>query len=377
MFTPSGARPAVKLAIIRSTSIGDVVLASACIDLLNRLSAPVELYWVGRNPALQLIEKAFPSVKPILVNSDKSNYIDDIVSSLKDVHIIVDLQMSIRSRAICRALNKAHGVRVFTRRKNSLKRGQMVVAARLRGRRSPLPSEYAESELLQHKMMSYALRQALRSYLPVEDLDNIKSYKPKPILPCDHEDETKSWQKELKFGTWLAVAPGASYETKRAPQELFVDVIQRCQLLLDKSGLQAKDVGLLFVGNDDDREIALSIIDKAAWPGPTLNLSGKLSLWESTLAIKECSLVLSNDSSLCHIGEAVGVPSAVLFGPTVEAFGFPPWRNNSQAFSAPLGCRPCSKHGKADCRYGDKLCFKMLPAQDIAQFIFKTLDVVS
>ena len=374
MFTPSGTPPAVKLAIIRSTSIGDVVLASACIDLLNQLSAPVELYWVGRDPALQLIEKAFPQVKTVPIDTSRANYLDDLVDAIKSVHIVVDLQMSIRSRSICRALQKSHDVRVFSRRKNSLKRGQMVVAARLRGRRSALPAEYSSSELLQHQMMSRALKQALISYLPVELLDNIKSYEPVPQLTTDHDEGNRSWQKELKFGKWLAVAPGASYESKRAPKDLFIDIISQLKHKIEGSPSDPSEFGLLFVGNEDDRKTAVAILDKLSWAGPTLNLSGKLSLWESALAIKECDLVLSNDSSLCHIGEAVGVPSAVLFGPTVEAFGFPPWRAKSRAFSAPLGCRPCSKHGKSDCRYGDKLCFKLLSSRDVSQFVFEALS---
>ena len=109
---------------------------------------------------------------------------------------------------------------------------------------------------------------------------------------------------------------------------------------------------------------------------PVLNLAGKLTLWESSLAIKESAIILSNDSSLCHIGEAVGTRSAVLFGPTVESFGFAPRHPESQAFSAPLGCRPCSKHGKAECRYGDKLCFSLIPAAEVAGFIFKGVQSV-
>lgn len=373
MFTPSSTPPVVKLAIIRSTSIGDVVLASACIDLLNKLSAPVELYWVGRSPALQLIEKAFPEVKTVAVDSNLPNYADEVIEAIKSVHIVVDLQMSIRSRAICRTLQKSYGIRTFNRRKNSLKRGQMVVAARLRGRRSALPEEYQQSEMLQHDMMSNALRQALSSYLPVETLDEIKSYKPQPVLPTDHDQTSRSWQKELKFGVWLAIAPGASFESKRAPESLFLDTLNKLSKLLKEASYNGTELSLLFVGNEDDRVTALSILDKLGWKGPTLNLAGKLSLWESALAIKETKLVMSNDSSLCHIGEAVGVPSAVLFGPTVESFGFPPWRPESRAFSAPLGCRPCSKHGKSDCRYGDKLCFSLLRSNDIAEYLFKTL----
>ncbi|SMF67102.1 glycosyltransferase family 9 protein [Pseudobacteriovorax antillogorgiicola] len=374
MLNPSPTPPAVKVAIFRSTSIGDVVLATACIDLLGSLSAPVELTWIGRSPSLQLIASAYPGVKTVEVNPEQSNYVEEVVEAVKGVHLVVDLQMSIRSRAICRSIQKTYGIQIFNCHKKSLKRGQMVVAARLRGRRNSLPTDYQKAEKYQYDMMSTALRLALRSHLPVELYDGIKSYQARPKLPTSHDDGQRPWQKELKFGHWIAIAPGASHEAKRAPEDLFVDILNYLRHHLESDGLAEKSLGLLFVGNEDDRGRALTIVDKLRWKAPVLNLAGKLSLWESALAIKECSIILSNDSSLCHIGEALDVPSAVLFGPTVEAFGFPPWQASSRAFSAPLGCRPCSKHGKADCRFGDKLCFSLLPAADIASHVYDVIQ---
>lgn len=371
MLTPIPTPPPVKLAIFRSTSIGDVVLATVCIDLLSKLSATVELIWIGRSPALPLLAAAFPALKTFEVDTDDPNYTRDLIEAVKHVHMVVDLQMSLRSRSLCRTLHKTYNIPIYNLRKNSLKRGQMVVSARLRGRRTPLPESYRRPEYLQYEAMKETLLRALEIHLPVDIFDSVKHAEAYPRLDTKHEEGQRTWQKELKFGRWLALAPGASYEAKRAPEELFIEVLNHLNYLLQDC--DAQQLGLLFVGNEEDRVRALSIANQIQWSSPVLNLAGKLSLWESALAIRETRLILSNDSSLCHIGEAVGVPSAVLFGPTVEAFGFPPWRKESLAFSSPLGCRPCSKHGKVDCRYGDKLCFKLLPARVIAKQIFEKL----
>jgi ADP-heptose:LPS heptosyltransferase len=128
---------------------------------------------------------------------------------------------------------------------------------------------------------------------------------------------------------------------------------------------------LLFLGDESDRKVALELGDLISWPHATLNLAGKLSLWESALALKEADVLLSNDSSLAHISEAVDTPAAVLFGPTIEAFGFSPRMRTSKAFSTTIGCRPCSKHGKTPCRYSDQACFTGLDSKSIAEFLIE------
>lgn len=370
LLTPAAEPPALRFAILRVSSIGDVVLATACLDLVRVLSMPIHITWVGRNPSLDLIAKAYPNITTIDANPENPSYVNKVVEALQDMHFVLDLQMSIRSRSICRMLSKV-GVSTFTCDKNSLRRGQAVVAARLRGRRSSLPESYQAMPRFQFDMMVDALKKAIRSHLPVEQYDGIAGFNPRPKLPTSHDEGELAWQKELKFGKWLAIAPGASYETKIAPEEFFLEVLS----VLNSNYQGVEQLGLVFVGSEADRSKAISIIDKSLWRGGVLNLAGKLSLWESCLAIKEAKTIFSNDSSLCHIAEAVGVPSLVVFGPTIEAFGFAPWRSDSQAFSSPLGCRPCSKHGKADCRYKDKLCFKLVSPEIFASKAASLLEL--
>ena len=97
-----------------------------------------------------------------------------------------------------------------------------------------------------------------------------------------------------------------------------------------------------------------------------LNFVGQTSIMETAHILSQCNVLLSNDSSLAHLSEAVDTPTAVLFGPTIESFGFAPRMEISQAFSANLGCRPCSKHGKVACRYQDKACFTSINTASVA-----------
>lgn len=373
MLTPSSSAPTLRIAIYRTSSFGDVVLATACLDLLERLPVPTEITWIGRGAALDMIAQSWPTVKRREVaRTDTVIDLQRAVDSLSNVHLFIDLQCNLRSRWLARQLKSAHGVPYFAADKAQLTRSRLIVSARVRGRRRPLPDEVRAVAKHQFEMMCDALRRGLRHHLPVEMRDGIEAAV-RPRLPIPDSFETP-WRKELRFGAWLGVAPGAAHPTKQAPFEQMLEVVERVKRLAADAGPRVpQPLGLVFFGDNHDRQVAMKIQDRAQWPGPVLNLAGRLSLWETAVALSETSCLLSNDSSLGHIAEAVDTPTGILFGPTVEAFGFAPRMRQSRAFSTPIGCRPCSKHGKVPCRYEDKLCFSGINLEDVAAHLVQLL----
>lgn len=367
MLTPSSTAPTLRVAIYRTSSLGDVVLATSCLNLLEQLPVPTEVTWLGRGAALDIVTSAYPNVRGLEIGrGDSPATLQKVIAQLSSYHVLIDLQCNIRSRWFARALKSAHQVAYFAADKAQLARGRLLVEARVRGRRRPLPDRVRLAQRPQYEMMCDTLRRALRHHLPIEMRDGVESALVRPRLPIPEAFDAP-WRKELKFGTWLGVAPGAAHPTKQAPLELVRDVILKVQsTLVRRAGEAHSALGLVFFGDENDRQVARELLDMLGWTDPVLNLAGRLSLWESAIALRETSGLLSNDSSLGHIAEAVDTPVAVLFGPTVEAFGFAPHMRESRAFSGAVGCRPCSKHGKIACRYDDKLCFDTLSPDDIA-----------
>ena len=222
MFTPVTVKPTIKIAIIRSSSIGDVVLGTACLNFLRRSNIPYQLTWIGRGPALQLIAAAYPEIDTVELDQGKSMSFDSLSSRLADVHLVIDLQTSLRSRALGRVLAKNYNTSVFSCSKNSIKRGRMVLNSRIRGRSKSLPESYRSVEWHQFQNMVHTLYRGLRYQLPVESLDGLRPDLAHPELPTEHATELKSWQKELRFGSWVAIAPGAAHETTRAHQSTWI-----------------------------------------------------------------------------------------------------------------------------------------------------------
>ena len=375
MFTPSASAPVLRIAIYRASSLGDMVLATACLDLLRQLPIKTEVTWIGRGPALETIATAWPTVKTITVNrSDSLVELQKIIEQISNSHLFIDLQCNLRSNWLARNLKAIHKVPFFSAEKAQLARNRLIFEARVRGRRRPLPERARIPTRLQYDTMADALKRGLRHHLPVEMRDGMDHMTCRPALPVP-ADFDPPWRKELRFGMWLAVAPGAAHPTKQAPLETIYGILDQVRTSLTaKSGLHQMPLGLVFLGDSKDRHAARHLLDQLDWQGPVLNLAGRLSLWETAVALSEANCLLSNDSSLGHIAESVETPTAVLFGPTIESFGFAPRMPESRAFSSLIGCRPCSKHGKVTCRFGDKLCFSTLKLAEISDHLIALLQ---
>jgi ADP-heptose:LPS heptosyltransferase len=366
----------IRIAVIRTSSIGDVVLASACLNLAAKLG--VEVVWLGREPALGLLKMAWPDVSCVVVPQTISKLsMTDFFASVGSVDVVVDLQTNLRSRALLRLFRK-RGVQSVSSRKFQRRRLFLILAARLRSRTVPTDTTLKSERFRQYKVMLDAFAKALIycglkpkviAPLLVQARPDLSTLAKKPI--------ESSWGNDLKFGTWIAIAPGASYPTKQAPLALWKESLSAFSELQSDHPTPPSTIGLLITGSDTDRKPAVELLDSLDWQGPVLNMAGKLSLVETAQALSKVKVLLTNDSGLLHIAESVGTPVLAVFGPTSEDFGFPPWRKESQVFSSPIGCRPCSKHGKAPCRYGDKLCFEAIATKTIGQVAINLSTQVS
>lgn len=392
----------IKIVIYRLSSIGDVVLATACLDLLKKVSLKssgrdsksISVTFVGRKPAIDLIASSFPEVKIIdLPKSLTKEQRTDITNHIEPPHLIIDLQTNLKSFLFCRTLAKKSGALIFRARKDGFRRLKLVLKARLRGRFFEMPKTPENVKKLQYQMMLTPLINGLHSV--AKELDIPPSIEVFPFLPLERNSALKTIEKFKDSNALnphnhcLSIAVGASHETKRAPVDIFINVLGTLLKKLNLSDESTRHIpSLIFLGDTNDISVSSETIQilmkELKWPSPIINLAGKCSLFETAALLKISAGLLSNDSSLGHIAEAVNTPTAILFGPTVESFGFAPRiksshdRNSnnariSKAFSSPIGCRPCSRHGKATCRYHDQKCFHDIDTDQIALHLINLL----
>lgn len=141
---------------------------------------------------------------------------------------------------------------------------------------------------------------------------------------------------------------GASWLTKRWPQEYFAELADR---LLDLG------YGIAFFGGSMDVALVkdtLGLMKRSA-PGRVAVFTGQIDLLELAALLKKCRVLVTNDSGPMHVAVAMGVPLVSMFGAS-PVTGFSPYNDSSVVLKSSLPCHPCYAHSCArkdlGCMYG-------------------------
>ncbi len=150
----------------------------------------------------------------------------------------------------------------------------------------------------------------------------------------------------------VVFCPGARHFTKRWPADRWAEVGRR----LIEEGKK-----VIIFGAQDEKELVQNISNSV--PG-SLQLTGQ-AIPKIAAVMKSAQVVISNDSGLMHLAAGVGTPVIAIFGPTVEEFGFFPFRARSEVIQQKLACRPCSAMGSPTCKEGHFRCMLDTESADV------------
>ncbi|MBE0566800.1 MAG: glycosyltransferase family 9 protein, partial [Krumholzibacteria bacterium] len=144
------------------------------------------------------------------------------------------------------------------------------------------------------------------------------------------------------------LAPGARWEPKRWPEA-------HGAALVDAHRAAGGGPLRIFLGPQEEAWYDAGPLAASARAAGAEVVRG-LPLVETAARLAECAALVTNDSGLLHLAEAVGTPVVALFGPTVRAFGYAPHLAASCLLETEIACRPCSRNGKRPCHRGDLAC---------------------
>ncbi len=167
----------------------------------------------------------------------------------------------------------------------------------------------------------------------------------------------------------LGLAPGARWDTKRWPADQFA------ALLAEHAAAGGGPVRI-FLGPQEEAWFEAGPLAGAARAAGAEVLRG-LPLPQVATRLAECAVLVTNDSGLLHLAEAVGTPVVALFGPTVRAFGYAPHLPASVLLETELECRPCSRNGKRPCHRGDLACLQRITPTAVLAAAAPRLDPAS
>ena len=131
---------------------------------------------------------------------------------------------------------------------------------------------------------------------------------------------------------------------------------------------------VLLLGGENEKHTGDRIINLTQKDN-VYNFCGKLSVNESAYVINKCSVLLSNDTGLMHIGAALKKNILSFWGCTKPDLGFSPYFPGEKSIKlvSDKSQRQCSKHGSS-CRFTKEGCIKGISSESILNSISKILS---
>jgi lipopolysaccharide heptosyltransferase II len=294
--------------ILRLSSLGDIILTTPLLIAL-REQFPKSVIDLVISKEFESLIPIIPAVSTVHIYDKSAGPLGvrELRRSLKepDYNYVLDLHNVLRTRILRRGLGRH--TRVINKR--TFKRWLLVKFKLDRLQNEP---------------------DVIGRYFETTKVLEVKDSGKGPILNVRGQRDPKR----------IAIAPGARHWNKRWPANYFASVAKS---LIDNR------YHIDLHGSENDASICKMVAEQLP-PQSFVNFAGKLSLEDVAREIARASAIVTNDSGLMHVAEAVGTRIVSIFGPTVRQFGFAPRSANAVVVEVQgLYCRPCTAIGLDHC----------------------------
>ncbi len=141
---------------------------------------------------------------------------------------------------------------------------------------------------------------------------------------------------------------------------------------LGRKLLQEHDnVYLIFIGTTAEQERIRQVTEAFIPSTSVLDFSGKTTLRELAMLLRDADVVVSNDSGPMHLANAVGTPLVTFFGAGHPLATGPFNTRNAVVIQKHLACSPCVSNV---CRFAAVKCLEQITVEEIYQSIVDVSD---
>lgn len=334
----------MKILVIQTAFIGDVVLATPIVEKLHQFYPDAKIDFLLRKGNESLFAK-HPFLNKVLVWDKKNNKTVNLIRLIGQVRKTkYDTIINVHRFA-------SSGILVF------------FSGAKQRIGFDKNPFSFCYTKKIKH-IIGYGKPgstpgQGREKYETKRNLELIASLTNEEFVmprlyPAPEDFESV---KKYKLSPYICIAPSSVWFTKQFPAHKWVE-------FLDK--LSTYKVYLLGAASDNNlcEQIIHTSINKNI-----LNLAGKLSFLESAALMKGAVMNYSNDSAPLHIASSVNAPATAVFCSTVPAFGFGPLSDTSYIveIKEALYCRPCGLHGFKACPQKHFKCAETIKPEQLLE----------
>lgn len=336
-----------KFLIIQTAFIGDAILTLPMIEKLKE-SNPDSLIDVLSIPSTEEIFNASPFVNKVYV-IDKKN---------KDKGLFSLFRFS-------KNLKKNNYTKIYSPHRSF----RSAIIAKLINANESYSFSNSNFKFLYSNIINYSKdkHEVQRNLDLISFAYDDKSWKVIPTLNIDENSKNKVEDFFVNLGAknkFVAIAPGSIWETKRYPQNYYVEIIK---------SLAADSFTVFLIGSKADEKLCESILENSGQN--VINAAGKFSLIESVDFLKRMKILIANDSAPTHLGVCADIPVLTIYCSTVKNFGFYPYNTKSSYISYDnLDCKPCGIHGFNNCPIKTFDCGNLLKPEKI---LLKTKEMIN
>ena len=326
-----------KILVIQTAFIGDVVLATAIVEMLAQFYPVAQLHFLVRKGNETLLQNN-PHIHTTLVWNKKENKIRNLFGVLQQIRKnryekVINLQRFFAT-GLLTALSG--GIETIGFNKNPL-------------------------SFLFSKKIPHIISENGRPKHEIErNNDLIKAFTDEVFNLPKLYPSTDDYAIALNYRVehYVTMTPSSVWFTKQYPVDKWVDLIN----------CFPNNYTIYLLGGKDN--IAECELIKAKVTNTMVEvLAGKLSFLQSAALMNTASMNYVNDSAPLHFASAMNAPVTAIFCSTVKDFGFTPLSDKSYIIETAevLPCRPCGLHGKKACPEKHFKCAMGIHTQQLLQ----------
>ena len=330
-----------KILIIQTASIGDVILSTGLAEKLHRYYPQATIHILVKK-GMESLFSGHPFIKQVLVWDKKNHKYRNLFHLLSQIRQMkYDAVVNVQRFLATGLLTGLSGARYRSGfDKNPLSFLFNPSIKHLIGEEA---KGLHEIERNQRLIASITDKQALppRLYPEVKDFDAVISYKAKP---------------------YVCIAPASLWNTKQFPAEKWIELI----------GKLPQEMIVYLLGSPSDKDLCSKIMKESS-PKEVIDLSGKLTLLQSSALIKDARMNYVNDSAPLHLASAMNAAVTAVFCSTIPEFGFGPLSDHATIIQTDLKltCRPCGVHGHKDCPEKHFNCAQTIPTESLLKTLYE------
>ena len=326
----------MKILIIQTAFIGDVILATSLVEKLHRFYPEASIDFLVRKGNESLLFN-HPKINEMIIWNKKQNKLGNLLKLIlsirkKKYHYIINAHRFASSGLIV-ALSGAKTTIGFDKN----------------------PLSFLYTKTIKHEIKADVTKHEVERNLELIASITDNSFEMPKLYPSESDID---FINEFRQKAYVCIAPASVWFTKQFPKEQWVKLIT---LLLSGSWKNIrndkKDLKIYLVGAPNDFDLCESI-KKNFDEKEVKNFAGKFSLLQTAALMHSAQMNFVNDSAPLHLCSAMNANVTAIFCSTVTGFGFGPLSEDKTIIEIrePLYCRPCGLHGFKACPQGHFRC---------------------